>query len=141
MKINPHIHFNGNTEAAFKFYRSVIGGEFKRIMRFSDLVSDEFAFPEEELTKIMHIDLTIGQITVLTGSDVPAMFGQVSEEENRSKICLSADSKEEANALFAGLSVGGSIEFPLGDGPWGTYFGAFRDQFGIEWMIEYVGMS
>ncbi|MEK6547177.1 MAG: VOC family protein, partial [Bacteroidota bacterium] len=103
MKINPHIHFNGNTEAAFKFYRSVIGGEFKRIMRFSDLVSDEFAFPEEELTKIMHIDLTIGQITVLTGSDVPAMFGQVSEEENRSKICLSADSKEEADALFAGL--------------------------------------
>ena len=35
--INPYIHFNGNAEEAFTFYRSVFGGEFKTIMRYKDI--------------------------------------------------------------------------------------------------------
>jgi PhnB protein len=64
-------------------------------------------------------------------------MGKVSENENRSKISISADSHDEADHLFNGLSVGGQIEFPIGDSPWGTYFAMFRDKYGIEWMVEY----
>ena len=135
--INPHIHFNGNTEEAFEFYKSVIGGEFSRILRYKDLSNEGFAFPEEELNKIMNIALAIGSVNILTGSDVPNILGKVSEHENRSKITITADSKEEADTLFNGLSVGGDIECPIGNSPWGSYFGSFRDKYGIEWMIEF----
>ena len=79
-----------------------------------------------------------GESCVLSGSDVPNFLGIVSEEENRSKITISAESKAEAEALFHGLSAGGTVEMPLDVGPWGTYLGAFRDKYGIEWMVEYA---
>lgn len=137
--INPHIHFNGNTEEAFEFYKSVLGGEFSRLMRFKDLTTEGFQFPEEELNKIMHISLTISKGSAIMGSDVPSMLGVVNENENRSKITVSADSKEEADKLFNGLSAGGIVEFPIADSPWGSYFGAFRDKYGVEWMINFNG--
>lgn len=136
--INPHIHFNGNAEEAFGFYKSVFGGEFQKIIRFSALTSEAFSFPEEELNKIMHIALAVGSSSLLTGSDVPKMLGTVNEAENRSKINVIAESKEEADALFNKLSVGGAVEMPVGESPWSSYFGMFRDQFGIEWMIEFI---
>lgn len=136
--INPHIHYNGNTEEAFEFYKSVFGGNFSNIMRFKDLSTEGFEFPAEELNKIMHISLPISNGSVLMGSDVPNMLGTVNENENRSKITIRADSKAEADKLFNGLSVGGTVEFPIGDSPWGAYFGAFRDKYGVEWMITYT---
>ena len=134
--INPHINFNGNAEEAFNFYKSVIGGEFAKIMRFKDLASTEFQVSENEANKIMHIALPIGQ-NILMGNDVPESMGPVNENENRSKISISAESREEANKLFSGLSSGGNIEVPIDDSPWGSYFGMFRDKFGIEWMVDF----
>lgn len=85
----------------------------------------------------MHIALPIGQNTLM-GNDVPEILGQVNENENRSKICISAASREEADKLFSGLSVGGQIEMPISDSPWGSYFGMFRDKYGIEWMVDFT---
>jgi len=134
--INPHINFNGNAEEAFNFYKSVFGGEFTKIMRFKDLASDDFPVPEHEKNKIMHIALSIGK-SVLMANDVPEIMGRTNENENRSKIVITAESKEEADKLFNGLSVGGQIEMPISDSPWGTYFGMFRDKYGIEWMVDF----
>ncbi len=134
--INPHINFNGNAEEAFNFYKSVFGGEFSKIIRFKDLASAEFPVAENEANKIMHIALPIGK-SILMANDVPEILGRTNENENRSKIVISAETREEADKLFSGLSTGGNIEFPIGDSPWGTYFGMFRDRYGIEWMVEY----
>lgn len=135
-QINPHINFNGNAEEAFTFYKSVFGGEFATIMRFKDLDSEDFPVSEKEANKIMHIALPIGN-SVLMANDVPEMMGPTNENENRSKIVISAESKEEADHLFNGLSAGGQIEMPITDSPWGSYFGMFRDKYGIEWMVDY----
>jgi len=137
--INPHLHFNGNTEEAFLFYKTVFGGEIKKIIRFKELSTEGFSFPEDELNKIMHISLSIGNTSTISGSDVPSMLGTVNENENRSKITITANSKQEADALFNGLSEGAAIECELGQSPWGSYFGSLRDKYGIEWMIEFVG--
>ena len=134
--INPYINFNGNAEEAFNFYKSVFGGEFAKIMRFKDLSSPEFPVAENEANKIMHIALPIGK-NILMANDVPEILGRTNENENRSKIVISAESKEEADKLFNGLSVGGQIEAPIGDSPWGSYFGMFRDKYGIEWMVDF----
>ena len=136
--INPHINFNGNAEEAFTFYRSVFGGEFAKIIRFKDLAGAGFKVAEKEENKIMHIALPIGKHSALMGNDVPEIMGKTNENENRSKIVISAESKEEADKLFKGLSAGGQIEGPLGDSPWGTYFGCFRDKYGIEWIVEFA---
>ncbi|MCE2997766.1 MAG: VOC family protein [Cyclobacteriaceae bacterium] len=134
--INPHINFNGNAEEAFTFYKSVFGGAFTKIIRFKDLASAEFPVAAHEENKIMHIALPIGKNTLMA-NDVPEILGKTNENENRSKIVISAESKEEADHLFNGLSAGGAIEMPMEQSPWGSYFGMFRDKYGIEWMIEF----
>ena len=134
--INPYINFNGNAEEAFLFYKSVFGGEFAMIRRFKDMQSPENPFSEDEANKIMHIALPIGK-NVLMANDIPESMGKVNENENRSKISVSAESKEEADKIFNGLSAGGNIEFPIADSPWGSYFGMFRDKFGIEWTVDF----
>jgi PhnB protein len=135
--INTWINFNGNAEEAFTFYKSVFGGEFVKIVRFKDIASAEFPVAGKEEEKIMYIALPIGSNTLLVANDVPEVLGKVNEHENRSKILVRAESKEEADRLFHGLSAGGEVEGPMGESPWGSYAGMFRDKYGIEWIIEF----
>ena len=134
--INPYINFNGNAEEAFNFYRSVFGGEFKQVTRFKDIASAEFPVPENEANKLMRIVLPIGN-NILIANDVPKSMGPVNENENRSKIAITAGSKAEAEKIFKELSVGGTVEMPLAKSPWGTYFAMFRDKYGIEWTVDF----
>ena len=136
VSIQPHINFNGNAEEAFHFYQSVFGGEFSKIIRFKDLAGPGFEIDKEEENKLMNIALSIGD-NVLIGNDVPQFMGRVSEEENRSKIAIFAESRAEADHIFLGLSAGGSVEVPMADSPWGSYFGMLRDKYGIEWTITF----
>jgi PhnB protein len=136
-QINPYIHFNGNAEEAFTFYKSVFGGEFAMVMRFKDLELPESISNVNEANKIMHIALPIGKHNILMGSDTPEALGVHNLNETRSKISISAESKEEADKLYNGLSVGGQVEMPIADSPWGSYFGMFRDKYGIEWMVDF----
>jgi len=135
--LNPYIHFNGNAEEAFTFYKSVFGGEFAKLMRYKDISSAEYPIPENDANRLMHIALPIGKDSMLLGSDVMEMMGQVTENDNRNTISITAESREEADKLFAGLSEGGKIEMPIADGPLGTYFGMFTDKYGIQWMMQF----
>ena len=135
-QINPHINLNGNAEEAFTFYKSVFGGEFAKIIRFKDFAGPEFPVSENEANKLMHIALTVGT-TFLMANDVPESMGRTNENENRSKISIMAESKEEAVRLFNGLSAGGQVEVPIEEGPGGSYFGMFRDKYGIEWIVDF----
>ncbi len=137
--INPWINFNGNAEEAFTFYKSVFGGEFTKITRFKDLAGPEFPVADADAEKLMNITLSIGEGQMLIGNDVPEFMGKVSEAENRSKIHVGAESRVEAEKLFAGLSVGGQVEVDgsADNSTEETYFSMFRDKYGIEWVIEY----
>jgi len=133
--INPYINFNGNTEEAFEFYQSVFGGEISSIVHFKDLAGPDFEVPADEANKIMRITLPIGG-NLLIANDVPVAMGPVNENENRSKISVSVDSRVEADRIFAGLSAGGAIEMPMGDSPWGSYFGMFRIGLGLSGRLS-----
>lgn len=134
--INPHVNFNGNAEEAFNFYKSIFGGDFENITRFKDLSVPGNPIAPQEANKIMHIALPIGN-SILMGNDVPESMGKVNEKENRSKMFISAESRDEADKIFTGLSAGGNIEVPISESPWGSYFGMLRDKFGIEWMVDF----
>lgn len=137
-RINPYIHFNGNAEEAFIFYKSVFGGEFIKLMRYKDLSSPEYPIAENDANRLMHVALPIGKSNVLLGSDVMEMMGRVTETDNRNTISISAESRHEADKLFNGLSEGGKIEMPMADGPFGAYFGMFTDKYGIQWMMDFT---
>ena len=136
---NPYLHFPGNTEEAFNFYKSVLGGEFIKTARYIDLPqSDEHKLPEAHLNKIMHIALPIGKGNILMGSD--AILEREGEKfifGDNFHISISAENKEEADKLYNGLSEGGKIEMPIAESPWGSYFGMFADKFGIQWTVDF----
>jgi PhnB protein len=138
--INPWINFNGNAEEAFNFYKSVFGGEFTKVVRFKDIANEEFQVAESDADKIMRITLSIGGANILIGNDVPEFMGKVNENENRSKIYVGVDSKEEAVKIYTGLSDGGQVEVPVDESA-GEIFAMFRDKYGIEWIVEFNSNS
>ena len=133
--VQCYLNFSGNCEEVFNFYKSVFGGEFQYLGRFSEMPA-ETPMPEEEGRKIMHVSLPIGNGTTLMGSDRPASMGAVTEGNNFA-VSISTDSEEEADRLFNGLSAGGQVTMPLQKTFWGAYFGMFTDKFGIQWMVNY----
>ncbi len=133
--INPYLHFNGNAEEAFNFYRSVFGGEFQTIMRFKDAPAG-MTGTEHLSKKIMHVALPIGNGTLLAGSDTPEHMGAVTNGTNFT-IALNTETEEETKRLFDGLSAGGQVTMPLEKVFWGSTFGMFTDMFGIGWMVNH----
>lgn len=137
--IHPYLNFNGNTEEAFNFYKSVFGGEFDGVHRFSDIPSDapaDASVKEGESNLIMHVSLPIGGGTILMGSDRPPSYGQGTPGDLYN-IYIQVESKEEAARLFNGLAEGGHILMPLEDVFWGSYFGMLKDRFDVQWMVSY----
>ena len=138
--VNPYLNFNGNTEEAFNFYKSVFGGEFLALQRYKD-IPDSKNIPAEAKEKLMHIALQIYDNVILMGTDAIESMGQNCKIGNNMHISLEAESKEEADKLFYALSEGGVVENPIQDMFWGDYFGNFSDKFGVGWMVSFSDQS
>ena len=134
--INPYLNFNGSTEVAFNFYKSVFGGEFAALIRFKD-TPEAGKITENEKDKIMHITLPIGLGNTLMASDVLESMGHTLTSGNNFYLSISADSEADADRIFKGLSAGGKVTMPLEKTFWGSYFGMLIDKFGIRWMVSY----
>ncbi|GAB3938849.1 VOC family protein [Larkinella terrae] len=134
--INPYLNFNGNTEEAFNFYKSVFGGEFIMVQRFKDTPQGGNV-AEGEGDKIMHISLPIGKSTILMATDALESMGHKAEPGTNFQLSIGTESQVEADNLFNGLSAGGQVEVPMSKMFWGAYFGMFTDKFGIKWMVSY----
>lgn len=136
--INPYLNFPGNTEEAFNFYRKIFGGDFLGgISRFKD-TPDSDKLSKNELDKIMHIALPLGENNILMATDALESMGFKVTFGNNFYLSIDAEDKEEADKLFAGLSEGGTADMPMMDQFWGAYFGMVTDKFGVKWMINYA---
>ncbi|MEP2774094.1 MAG: VOC family protein [Fulvivirga sp.] len=133
--LNPYLTFNGNCEEAFNFYRSVFGGDFTYIGRFSEMPS-EYKVSDKDKNLVMHVTLPLGEHGILMGSDTSTAFGPPVVEGNNFSISIEADSKDEADKLYSRLAEGGKETMPMTDTFWGSYFGMLTDQFGIQWMVS-----
>jgi PhnB protein len=141
--LNPYLNYQGNTEEAFNFYKSVFGDEFSSLVRFKDMPVSADSMPggnklaPEETTKIMHVALPIGGNTLMA-TDMLESQGHKLKLGNNITLSLEAESKEEADKLFNGLSAGGKIGAPIADAPWGAYWGMLTDKFDVPWMVNYT---
>ncbi|KAF2337441.1 VOC family protein [Flavobacterium ginsenosidimutans] len=134
--INPYLMFNGTCEEAFLFYKSVFGGDFPYIGKYKDAPAEEGeVLSEEALNRVMHVSLPIGN-TILMGSDSHPRYGDVGFGDNFS-ISINTESTDEADRIFNGLSAGGKVEMPMDNTFWGSYFGMFKDKFGVNWMVSF----
>ncbi len=140
-RVCTYLNFDGKTEEAFLFYRSVFRSEFvgKGIQRFGDIpASPENPPIAEEIKKmILHVELPITGGHILMGTDAPKEMGFTLNKGNNMHICLEPESRAEADRLFNELSAGGNITMPMADMFFGSYFGEFSDKYGINWMINY----
>ena len=138
--VGTYLHLPGNTEEAFEFYKSVFGTEFagRGIMRMGDMPVEPGApeMPDEIKHHVMHVGLPILGDHMLMGTDAPdAVVG------NSMSIMLVADTRAEADELFAKLSAGGTVGQPMQDMFWGDYYGDLTDRFGVNWMIDVDGSA
>jgi len=134
---NIYLTFNGNCEEAFQLYKSVFGGEFPNIGRYSDMPQDSGVCPPGDLTKVMHISLPISSETVLMGCDGIETPERPLVQGNNFAISVTAASREEADCIFSGLAASGDITMPMDTTFWGAWFGMLTDKFGINWMVSY----
>ena len=135
-KINFYLLFNGNCEEAFNFYKSAFGVDFTFIGRYGDIPPQNGMPPisEDEKNKIENICLPIADETVLM--DVCGYMAQNTVFGNNFSLYIEADSRGEADRLFAGLSTEGRVTMPMSEAHWGDYFGMFTDKFGVNWLIN-----
>jgi len=134
--LNPYLNFNGNTEEAFTFYKSVFGGEFAMVQRFKD-TPEAGKIPAKDQDKIMHIALPIGKGNILMATDALESMGQKLKPGNNFHLSFSADSEAETQRLFNALSAGGQVMVALSKQFWGAYFGMCTDKFGVQWMVSF----
>ncbi|MBO9571221.1 MAG: VOC family protein [Chitinophagaceae bacterium] len=135
--IDIYLHFNGNSEQAFSFYRSVFGGEFIAAQRYRDMPGGD-KMKAEDQEKMMHIAMNITPHTTLMGTDMLLKKDDDLKVGNNFHICIQAEDEKEANKLFQALSEDGKIEMPMNKTFWGAYFGMCQDKFGLFWMINFT---
>lgn len=136
-RLNVYLNFAGNTEEALTFYRGILGGDFSSLMRYGDMPMEGVAIAQQDLSKIMHVALPVGEHDVLMASDALESMGQHLNQGNNVYLFVQPDSKAEADRIFTALAAGGVVEMPIADQPWGDYWGSLQDKFGVLWMVNY----
>jgi PhnB protein len=131
MQLNPHLHFDGECEAAFKFYEKCLGAKITFMMHHEGTpIADQV--PAAWRNKILHATLVVGD-KVLTGADVPPEHYQ---KPQGFSVMLGILDPAEAERIFPMLAENGTVQIPLQETFWAVRFGMLIDQFGIPWMIN-----
>jgi len=136
MQLNPYVNFNGQCEAAFKFYEKVLGGKITFSMTWGEMPGAE-QFPAESHKLIMHSTLSLGD-KLLMGADAPP--GRYQEPKGMN-LSLHFKDKAEAERIFKTLAEGGSVTMPFEKTFWSPGFGMCVDKFGVPWMINTEGTT
>ena len=138
-RVNTYLNFQGRTEEAFTFYAKTFGTAITVLSRFSDLPFGPGAeLPAEERDLVMHAEMPILDGHLLMATDTLSSMGHQVTVGNNTTLCLDVDSREEADRLYGALSAGGSEGQPMGEMPWGAYWGVTLDRFGIRWMVNHT---
>ena len=130
MQVNPYLYYNGNCEAAFKFYEKAVGGKIEVLMTHES-APPEMATPPEWKKKIMHGRISIDGELIM-GSDAPP--GHFHQPQGFS-VTLTVDDLADAEAKFKALSEGGAVNMAFAPTFFAKGFGMCVDQFGIPWMV------
>ena len=131
MELNPYLTFNGQCEAAFKFYEKVFGGKIEAMMTFGSSPMAEQT-PPEWRNKIMHARMSVGGKTLMASDAPPDRY----EAMKGIMVTLGIDDPGEAERIFRALSERATIQMPIQKTFWAERFGMLVDKFGTPWMVN-----
>ncbi len=131
MQLNPYLNFNGQCEAAFKFYEQCFGAKITSMIPHEGTPA-ESQVPPGWRNKIMHASLTVGD-RVLMGADAPPDHYL---EPKGFSVMLGLKDLADAERVFQALAENGKVRMPLQKTFWSIGFGMLVDKFGIPWMIN-----
>ncbi len=131
MQINPYLLFNGNCEAAFKFYEQTLGGKITGLMRHQGSPAEKDV-PAEWLDKILHARLELGDFVLMASDAPPGRF----EKPQGFSVNLQLQDAAQGERIFNALSEKGKVVMPFGETFWAERFGMLVDRFGIPWMVN-----
>jgi PhnB protein len=131
MKLQAHLSFHGQCEAAFKFYEKALKGKITFTMRFSESPMAKQVPPDWQ-NKVIHTTLTCGDQTI-SGADA---YGEHYRVPQGFSVAVDIADATEADRIFAALAENGKVTMPIQETFWAKRFGALVDQFGIPWMVN-----
>jgi PhnB protein len=131
VQVNPYLSFNGQCEAAFKFYAQCFGVPVPEFFRFAGSPMADQAPPAWQ-NKVMHSTLVIGGSSIMGADPPPDDF----KPPTGFSMSVVLHNIEEAERIFKALSIGGTVQMPLQETFWAARFGMLVDQFGIPWMVN-----
>ena len=131
MQLNPYLFFNGQCQAAFKFYEQCLGGKVESMLPYEGSPMAE-QVPSEWSNQIMHAEFKVGDFILMGSDDMPGKY----KEPKGWSVMLSLDDPSEAERIFHALSENGTVKMPIQETFWAACFGALVDQFGTPWMIN-----
>lgn len=137
--VSIYLNFQGNTEAAFQFYKKIFKTEFIGDVIYNRDIPEQEGQPslsDEDKNKIMHVSLPILGGFIIMGTDMLEGMGHQVVVGNNITINLEPDSIEEADRLYQLLSEGATEFAPMRQEFWG-YWGCCLDKFGIRWMFNF----
>jgi PhnB protein len=131
MQITPYLFYNGNCEAAFKFYEKALGGKIDAMLTHEGAPASMQVPPEWKM-KIMHAKITIDGEIILASDASPGDFHQ----PQGFAVSLSIDDPADAERKFNALCQGGVVNMAFAKTFFSRGFGMCVDQFGIPWMVH-----
>src|SRR5260221_12944760 len=131
MRLNPHLTFGGQCEAAFRFYQRCLGGKIETMLAWSNSpMATEV--PPEWHEKICHATLTVGANQIMGGDAQPERY----ERPKGFQVLLGVDDPADAERIFQALAENGTVQMPMQETFWSARFGVLIDQFGVPWGIN-----
>lgn len=137
--VQPYLNFPGTTEEAFRFYEIVFDVEIVATIRYREMGGSEMGVPEDDLDRIAHMAIPLGENHMLMATDLLESLGQGHVAGNNYSVLLQTESLEENERLFKRLSDGGRVGMELQRVEWAESFGTCTDRYGIHWMLSFEG--
>ncbi len=131
MQVNPYLSYNGNCEAALKFYEKVLGARIEETHTYGSGPA-EMPTPPDYKDKLMHARITIDGEVIMASDAPPGHF----QQPQGFSVSLQVEDPVDAERRFKALAEGGSINMPFGKTFFSRGFGMCVDQFGQPWMVN-----
>jgi PhnB protein len=131
MQLNPYLTFNGQCEAAFKFYEKCLGGKIEAMLTNEGTPAEQ-GVSTEWRKKILHARLTVGDQELMASDAPPERY----EKPQGFSVSLNVNTPAEAERIFHALAENGKVQMPLAQTFWAIRFGMCIDRFGIPWMVN-----
>ena len=131
--LNPYLNFSNNKcREAMNFYKDCLGGDLM-LQTVAENPAMAAQMPAELKDSILHSSLTSGSIVIMASD----LNRSKPVEGNTFSLCVNCNSEAELNSFFTKLAVGGTINQPVADMPWGATFGDLTDKYGKNWMFNF----